>query len=251
MYDYTGGVSLIALAESIYGLNGCKSLVFMFLDLMGIGDVFGITLLNPTWWYMSAMQVSILFLAISYVLLEKRIGILWILMVLWIGHYDQSNLYMCCVLSCMTGACIYEYKIIDRIHKVTNLINEKMSALIVLVVCICGFIMWNCIKDLFYIHYVSAIFLPIICFLATHYVLNKIMIIKDILNYIGQKSGMLFMLHTFVYSIIEVSAEWVYSFKYAAVTYILVVLITIVISNTILWIEKKIHYFDFVNRIKE
>lgn len=223
----------------------------MFLDLMGIGDIFGITLLNPTWWYMSAMQVGILFLAISYVLLEKSIGILWILMVLWIGHYDQSNLYMCYVLSCMTGACIYEYKIIDRIHKVTNLINEKMSALIVLVVCICGFIMWNCIKDLFYVHYVSAIFLPIICFLATHYVLNKIMIIKDILNYIGQKSGMLFMLHTFVYSIIEVSAEWVYSFKYAAVTYILVVLITIVISNTILWIEKKIHYFDFVNRIKE
>lgn len=236
---------LNSILITVYGQGGIKGILFWALDACGLNDAFGIPCLNPTWWYLSASQLALMAVAVIYGISKGRIGLAWISLILWAGHGSQTNLYISCMLSCLSGAVLAEYNVIGYFDK------NKKSRLSGLACALVLLVVWYHAKSLFDLHYISSIFLPFSLFLLTHLILNGIPGLSTVLEFIGKNSAYLFMIHTFIYKILTPVSLFVYDSHWAIVVYMRVFIITLIIAIILTKLKEIVGYTKMTNQLKE
>ena len=232
------------------------TVINILLDSLGLSDMFGMSILNPTWWYFSAAHFicfSLFVLSLLCSIRLKRSGYLIIWLTLLVYLFFFPCLYGCMMLSALSGFVICYYNIFGIISKLycKFIKNYIVGYLIETVLLFIGFILWFQLIHIFDPHFVSAIMLPLPIMLLAKDFINKLVGINKFFIFLGKKSAYIFMIHTLVYSVYPFAKEFVFSAKYAFVTYLLVVAISVFGGIIIDRIEEIIGYKKYIKSIKE
>ncbi len=199
--------------------NFVKRIVYLGIDAVGLADLFKTPSLNPTWWYLSALQFCMLFtiiLARASKKIRFEVPLLFILLVI---HY-RFDLYFCCCLSCYIGYYINKSGLLLLLDNKLNTWYKK----IIYVILICVF--WYVGNKILDIHFISSLFLPLLFISSARY-LFKIKVWNSLFLFIGKYSGYIFLTHTLFYMILLPVNQFVYSFKYAFITYLIVLFLSV------------------------
>lgn len=211
---------------TIYGLGQYSAVSVMFrvlISMFGLSKVFHMPDMNATWWYMSAAHIIIAVLPILIKIAKKhclRIVILFLL-----GGYcayikvDYPPL-SACLLASYIGFLVSDSTLFDGQFDIKG-------KLLIFALCIVSIFIGICLMETLSGYFVFS-FLGVAFMMLSKYCLPRIAC-KPI-SIVGKNSDVIFMIHTMVVSLIDLSNNIVFGFKYAAMSYIFVLLVSIAIS---------------------
>lgn len=230
----------------LYSQNHIPVSLSILLDMGGYSDIFRLVKFNPTWWYFGATHVITIAVCLIDWLSKKSYRFLQhvyllAVVILSVLMFVRPILYGCMILSALVGACIYKYNVIEKIDSFVSTVNLRkyIKSIVIFVFSFALLLIWSIgvrYKDP---HFISAIFLPLSCFLLVKEFLK---IECSIFELIGKNSSYIFMIHTFIYSVFCFSSQWVYSFRYAFATYLSVIIFSVLIGCVIDKIEVATNY---------
>lgn len=229
----------------------------IILDMFGCADIFKLNMMNPTWWYFGVSYFFVtalctLILGLRYIKIDKKLAYIVAYCALVAMLFIKPFLYGNVTLSCLTGVLIYKFDIVTRISKTfENRKNVVVGRTVEMVCILIAFLLWYFLARHLDTHFVSAIILPPVFMLVVTDYIQHIPVAKNVLAFIGKYSAYVFMIHTFIYNIFTYSSDFVYSFKYAIVTYLLVLGISLCTGIFIDCVEVKLGYKCIIEKLKE
>lgn len=201
---------------SFYG-SGKQGLLQLFCDSIGFSAILGTPMLNGTWWYMKIAYVLI-FLVPLLAMVVKKTGKTALLLGFFLPFviqmdFEVERYFFVAVLGVVAAS----------ENWVEKLMNLKIHPVVWWLVAVLGgalscLIRQNAVVKEYYCNYVDAIVaLFIVC--STVMTLGRVPIVNSILKFLGKHSMNIFLAHTFFYLIVW--RKYVYYFKYAIVTFII------------------------------
>lgn len=220
---------------TVYG-TGRQGLLNMLLNATGL-HTFAVTpSLNPTWWYMSLAYTLILLVPFLALLIRKTgysILIISLILPTIIPIEDITNRYL---FTIVMGICAAYGKWPEKLInlKYPNPLKWFVS-LCLLMACIVlrqnDFIQYN------YLFFVDA-FISLFLLYFTGVLLADIPVLKNVMHFIGKHSLNIFLLHTFFYATLW--QEYIYHFKYAGITFLLLLGVCLAYSVVLEFIKSKL-----------
>lgn len=236
----------------VYG-DGWKSIFYFVLDGLGLGKLMGTPLFCLTWWYMSLAFLLIILFPFVY----KQIGkYQWVLLVASIAiprafGFTQTDLVRY-LFAYIMGMCFSEQNLLAKIK--LNLLN--------------GGIFLKICKFIFFVLGLAVIircrqnarigweFLDFWDGFAATYVIvfsyvyiSELRVINKWFELLGKHSMNIFLIHSFYRDIYF--HEFTYSFYYAWLDYLVLLLISLVTSIAFEWLKKLIRYQVIVNKLRK
>ncbi len=208
---------------SLYG-NGKQGLLLLLCDGIGMAQFFGTPTLNETWWYM-ALAYTFIFLVplLAFCVKKVGIGLLWIafFVPMMVGLNSDMGRYL---FVAVFGVCAAYGNWFGKIF------NLRLHPAVKWCIGIVGFagcilLRQNAVVKDYFADYVDApVAFFVICFAVM--LLGTVPGLKQILGFIGKYSMNIYLVHTFFYLILF--RDFIYRFKYAAVTFLLLVAVSLV-----------------------
>lgn len=229
---------------SLYG-KGKQGLLFMLCDATGLSPVLGTPMLNETWWYMKVAYVLI-FLVPLLSLLVKKMGnamLLFAFFAPFVVTFDKDIERYFFVAA--FGVCAAYGNWFSKV------INLKMHAIFkwgigILGSVVCVLVRQNAVVKDYFWNYVDA-FVAFFMICAIVMTLGSVPVLDNILAFLGKHSMNIFLMHTFLYLI--VFRKYVYYFQYAIVTF-LILLVTSLLYSVVLELLKK-YVTIFLKKLKK
>lgn len=203
----------------IYGAN---KILNIFIDFMGLADLFSTPTYNATWWFMSLIIVLYLILPILKLILKRSpIALVIIAMILRNFNiftlYSDLNRYL--IVFCL-GMIFSEFNLFDKLR---NLNKSKIDRLIVTII----FLIFGMFS-----RYKLGKLYDVVAAFAIIFISNNIFAnikgFNSILELLGKHSSNIFMLHTFIYKYFF--NEYFAKLKYWLLMYIVLIVSTLTIS---------------------
>lgn len=214
--------SINSFLQNVYGAGKIKAIGYFLIDSFTLADLGKTPTLNPTWWFLSATQFVIFGSLIIFSIAKKSnlLFVIYFFLIMCQIHYGVDNLYVNCLIAGITGGGIYMYSVIERISSCFK--NMRFGIIIEAILLLFLCFVWYVLKSFVDIHFISAILIPIIVFCFIHDYVSKVKYISLFFYKVGSISSYIFLLHTMFYLIVTPIRNFCYSFKYAIVTYLLV-----------------------------
>lgn len=234
----------------IYGLGEYNSISIAFriaIDMLGLRCLFHMPTLNLTWWYMSVEHV-IIFILPLLIEVSKKLRIKTVVLAIIIGYcaYVEKTSasfyggFSCNLLAAYIGYYIGDTKAFE--HDL-NMKSSVMVCLFCLVLMIAGITLLETLNT-----YFAFSFLGITVMLYVRYSnLLHAKGIENILAFVGKNSGIVFMVHSFFLSILE-CFSFIYDYKYALVTYIVTMLLSLAVGVVANGLLKTKRYQGFLQK---
>lgn len=230
---------------SRYGENKVEQIGNFILDMLGVGNIFGSTLLVQTWWYLSLTVMVVIFMPFS-VTMYKKYGWTLVLMVLVLGsllvkEFERLTSWL---LLIPIAICFADQKVLERIRgfKVVNnwFLNKLLKFIIMTVMLWVLFRLrltdWGYHNLRFALN--AAVPMMVICW--SYEFIIELPAIKQILQFLGQHSANIFYVHSFIRGIWL--QEFLYSFKYAVLILLVLLIVSLCASFLCEGIKKLLHY---------
>ena len=244
----------LAFLFQTYGATKRDVVIGAAFDMFGISSLFSRPKLNNTWWYMGAAHCIIIFIPILIKLaklIKSKTAILLALIVyVGFGQNTAGSQYRACVLAAFIGVCMYEGKIIERVDKFFA--QKKFGRIFEFVIYVVAvwFVLWFKASGALGGYYLWALTVPFTLFIVNDFI-SKIKGVNFLLAKLGTYSGLIYMLHTFVYKIIPRLNGITYSMEYAWQAYIFVLAVTLGLSVLLTTVLKLVRYDRLILKIKE
>ncbi len=233
---------------TIFGLGEYNSVSIIFriiINMFGLNALFHMPTLNPSWWYLSVAHIINFVLPIFIKIAEsKRIkNVVLAIIVVYCAYvtkdsYSYQGGFSSNLMASYFGYYIGTTEIFERSNNITNSIAAAIffacatlldvSLLETLDTYFCFSIMGICL--MIFVKY----FRPI-----------HIEIIEKPLSFFGKHSGTMYMIHNFV-----IDSFLHFPMKYAAMVYVLVLLVTLLISAVVDRIFGMMPYKRFLNKMQ-
>ena len=216
---------------TVYGDNLLIRIAYIFIDAMGLADIFHTPTFNATWWYMSYAILLVFFTPVLIKLCKEIKYALIPIAILLPRFFTISNIYTTFYVYLFTlvlGITAAEF---DWYKKIQNFFHKKIYLDIVICL-IMGFFLSYLRLTIGCFDVVDGLLSFIICYMVFR-IIAKIPVLNTLLALIGKHSYNLFLTHTFING--YYFSDFIYSFGY----WLLIVLIEIVITLMLsLCIEK-------------
>ena len=236
----------------VYG-HDFRSVVYMIIDALGLAKLLGTPLFCLTWWYMSLAIVLIMIFPFVHSMMEKY---QWIVVVASIivpracGFGQSTDLFRY-LLAYTLGMYFAQHDLLARIKErfmEQNMARKLLSLIVSLiglaVIIKCRQNAWIGWKYLDFWDGFAAMYVIVISYI---YILNGKWIVKG-LGFLGKHSMNIFLIHSFYRDVFF--HEFTYSFYYAWLDYIVLMVISLVTSMVLEWFKKLIRYEKFIDWVK-
>lgn len=233
---------------SLYG-EGKQGILLMLCDATGLSAVLNTPMLNATWWYMKIAYVLI-FLIPLLTLIVKKVGNVALLLAFFapcvisfdsdIERYFFVAAFGVCAAYGKWPEKIMNFKINPVFWWAGTALGTILSVLI----------RQNAlVKDWFW-NYVDA-FIAFFILCATVMTVGRVPVVNKVLGFIGKHSMNIFLVHTFFYMIVW--RKYIYYFKYAVVTFLILLGVSLVYSVLLEFIKSNIFKFQkfFKKKVKK
>ena len=236
----------------VYG-HDFRSVVYMIIDALGLAKLLGTPLFCLTWWYMSLAIVLIMIFPFVHSIMEKY---QWVVVVASIivpracGFGQSTDLFRY-LLAYTLGMYFAQHDLLARIKErfmEQNMARKLLSLIVSLiglaVIIKCRQNAWIGWKYLDFWDGFAAMYVIVISYI---YILNGKWIVKG-LGFLGKHSMNIFLIHSFYRDVFF--HEFTYSFYYAWLDYIVLMVISLVTSIVLEWFKKLIRYEKFIDWVK-
>lgn len=208
-----------------YG-EGKQGVLAFILDAFGLSHLFGTPMMNMTWWYMSVAYTLVFFVPLMAFLCKKTghsfIGIAFLLPFLLPLENDISSYFFVMALGIVSAYGNWFEKIINsKIPAAVRIIIE--IALIALGV----FIRENAFVQEKILYFTDALIAFVIILFAADCI-GAVPGLRKVFAFLGKHSMNIFFTHTFFYLILY--RNYVFRFRYAIVTYLIVLACSLLLS---------------------
>ena len=222
-----------------YGNNIKEIILYMFIDIMGLADLFSTPTLNPTWWYMSMAIAIIVIIPFIMYLVEKftAIMVLVLFVILTQGNALNSvlNFYL---FSVVLGVVSYETRLFDKINQIGKRSRFKFG-LTVLVEVFLLLVLLSLRTNYNFNGIVDGLLALDLAVLVCA-VVGKIPLVSKGLKLLGENSANIFLLHNQLYSFYFLA--FFYSFKYWFLIFGVLTGVSLIVSYGVDWLKNKIGY---------
>lgn len=222
------GVTIRTL-QAVYGENIQQCLLSILLDMLGVADLFGLQILNPTMWYMSAAHIIIVGGTVyDYFDKKTRMGTEILALLIMYGATHQGEVLFDCLLAGCIGVWLYSHRILQ---KISLFFSGKCKRIIELLVLLLLFWVYIFIdrSELIDFYYLAALFMCLTLIITNDY-LAYIPVLNKIMYFLGERSSVIFMIHTYYIVVWKRFSCFVYSFQYAWQTFAIVLIMCLVVS---------------------
>lgn len=235
-----------------YGQGIVNHVCNFILDMFGLSSFFDTPMLTTTWWYLSLTVLFIVVLPFAIALYKKYsiliIPLTIICLLLGVEEVDNMNRWL---LVIPLGICFADLKWFQKIYqwirlnKVTCWIKRVIIYFIFIVLIYLRPHPWGWA----HIRLIVNSLIPVIMILILYDCFYKKRKINSIFEFLGRHSANMFYIHTFIREI------WfnklTYSFRYAGLILIFLLIVTICLSILIEYFKKLIRWNDKLRRVKE
>ena len=220
--------------KSLYGA-GRQGALLLLTDGLGLSMFFGTPTLNNTWWYMEIAYILI-FLVPFLTWLAAKVGYPILLIAFFLPHAvtiepDLRRYLFVAVF----GVCAACGKWPEK------LLNLKLHPAFQWLAGIAGFVLCVLIRQNYMVHeyYIHLADAPIALFLIylAAALLGSLPVLGRALAFVGKHSMNIYLVHTFFYQMLW--RQYIYQFKYAGITFLLL-LISCILYSVLLETIKKI-----------
>jgi hypothetical protein len=235
----------------IYG-TGKKSIVYLLIDSLGLAHLFETPTLNATWWYISLAIIIILIMPLL-IHLYRKYGILIVFLSVLIPRaleLEMSDLTrwlfaMTLGIYCADKDILYKLKNYTLFQsKHLNKIIKCMIATIILI----GFVfIRQSTLGSKYVDIFDGIIPAFIIYYCYEFIID-IKYLREILQFLGKHSMNMFLTHTFIRA--YYFKDFTYSFKYAWLITLVLLITSSILSVAIEYLKKLLHYKMLVNKFK-
>lgn len=237
-----------------FGKGIVRGAVYMLLDFLGLSHFFATPTLNASWWYMSAAVVFILFIPFL-VRATKKIGwfsafvaVVVVPRVLFNGEFFGAMGIYTFILPVYFGALFAEYKVFEKIDEFKLLKNKVINEILLfvggIVLIFISIYIWIRVPYtvLWEYHYgIAPLFVIAFC---NRFIFKKrgaiSKCIRAVFAFLGKHSMNIFIFHSFIR--VNLFKDFVYSFKYPALTILVLLLMSLVVSIVVELVKKLIRY---------
>lgn len=251
--------TLIFVGYNPYG-KGVSFVCNLIIDMLGLAGLLHTPLLIGTWWYMSFALVIILLMPFT-VAMYKKYGILAIvpyavLPVLFVPQFrstDELTNMTRWLLTIPLGIIFADSDILVKLKSVKLFRNKAVTKIFKFV--ILTFILFCLLKlrntgwgkEKFY-YYISSI-LPVYFVYYLYEFATDVPVLNPVMDFFGRHSSNIFYMHTFIRAIWF--PKFTYSFKYAVLTFVFMVIGSLILSFAVEGIKKLIRWNKFVKFITD
>lgn len=235
--------------------SGLTRVLYVFLDMLGVADLFNTPMLMATWWYLSLALIQILLMPALFCF-YKRFGAV---LTLGLGFFlptalqlDMSELVRW-LPAMVLGLWFADQDILVKIRnfKIPHL-NGTATLIVELIVGLAALYLSIYIKNSAFgsnhLNLVDSL-TPLVVIVFTDLFLNRIPGLRTILMILGQYSMNIFLFHNFI------RARWFEAFSYSFHYWWLIVLVLVadnlLISIVIEWFKKRTGYQKFTAWVEE
>ena len=214
--------SLAGVLTSVYGDDKIHVVYNMILDMLGLSNLVGANMLNPTWWYMASAHLIIFAVPLALILmkhLEKYHAETGLLVFLWLYtafHQEGvSYIFQYCVLAGITGAYLRRNRVIERISAGFSTVKGRILEAVLIV---CLLVVYHLLYDHSGLntYFITAMFAPVTMIIVKDYI-SKIRFVNTLLQVPGRYSAIIYMSHTFFIRV-GFLHDTAYHFRYAFMT---------------------------------
>lgn len=241
----------------IYFSEGILYGIFQYIvSFLGLARLFEMPNLVYTWWYMSAAVMAVVIVPILNYIAKNKVGYTGSFLLLWlIPHfigleYQGDTKPFTYILVLFLGCACAENKLFSKvkawrcnIHSGVWKVIKWIAALIVLVICFKEYAVF--LKEGQW-----EIALNIIPFVITYLCYEYICPIPyldNILEYIGNHSLNIFLIHTFIRGVYL--ADFIYSWRHFMVVNMILLGMSIAASYIVEYLKKLVKYDIFIEKV--
>ncbi|MEG1945079.1 MAG: acyltransferase family protein [Oscillospiraceae bacterium] len=231
---------LLRNPEKFFGSN-IYDIAFWFLsDFLGLSYLFGVTTLNPTWWYMSVAIILIVIMPLLICFVKKFGAFISLsLVVLFPAIIDYRHILSPYMLAATLGICFSQYGLFEKCF--ASITKKTLYKILTLIFCVsfisCTIWFRETIGILYYI--TDAISAALVCFVCCLYI-GKTPLLNTVLEFIGRHSANLFLIHTFIYN--YWLTDFIFAPKYSVLVLSTLLITTLLISFVLEKIKKLLHF---------
>lgn len=210
---------------SLYG-EGKQSVLLMLCDALGLSSTLQTPMLNGTWWYMKLAYILI-FLVPCMAFLAKKTGTIFLLLAFFTPFVipldsDVERYFFVAAFGVVAALGRWPEKVMNS--KIPGIIWWLLAAVgSVLMVLVRQNAL---VKDYFWNYADAFIAFFIIC--ATTMTVGNVPVLNTVLKFLGKHSMNIFLVHTMFYMV--AFRKYIYHFKYAAVTFVILLGVSLVYS---------------------
>lgn len=232
--------------ENVYGNGRLERCTNILIDGLGLAHVFQTPTINVTWWYMSYALLLVLITPFFIWLIEKtKLMIIPITIIVprflididAIGNPHFITRYL---LALILGIICAKYYFFERAAKISKKILYADIWLFLLLCVAIGIFR----QRIGYFDISEAFLAMIICYLTVRIIPQEVKFWR-ILAFIGKHSLNIFLIHTFIFK--YYFSDFVYSFKYAGLITIVLLVISLFLSILIEQLKKILAYNKLEN----
>lgn len=233
-----------------YG-KGWQGVLYGFLDTVGLAGMFKTPTINETWWYME-LAILIIFVVPLIYFVAKKMGNYTILLAVLLPvavelTFDIKRYYFVIVL----GVLVAVGQWFEKLFEIKVSVAWQAVAGIALLV---GFIIFRQ-NYVVYNEFAYLVDAPIALFVSWFgaRLLSCVPGVSQVLRLLGKHSMNIYFVHTFFY--MAIYQEFIYSFKYAGVIYLVLVAVSLAYSLVLEGIKHFLGFNKFtkwlVNKTRE
>lgn len=221
--------------DALYGLNK-QGMLYLMADATGLSQLLDTPTMLLTWWYMKVAYILVFLVPLLYFMVQK-IGYAILPVAFFLPYVvsmdqDIQRYFFVAVF----GVCAAVGKWPERLFSIRiHPVLRWVLGIVLLIVCV--LIRQNYVVYQTFVAYVDA---PIALFLVyfTCHVLGTIPFIRKALAFIGSHSLNIYLVHTFFYQALW--REFIYSFKYAGLIFVVLLLTTLLYSIILEFFKNKV-----------
>ena len=225
----------------------------MFLDILGLSNLFDTYTLITTWWYMSMIIIFVVIFPLVFKFTQKlkySTAIVIVLILPRIIGYQGSKSPMSFILALIFGMMFADYKLFEKLGKLQLCKNKKLSNILILLISlllvVSIFVVDARVNWGDFCEYTFDI-APVIVICFTKLYIARVPYLRDALHFLGKHSMNIYYIHTFIRC--TYLSFVVYYFSYSLVIWGILMGLSILLSLLIEWLKKITRYQNLVNKV--
>ena len=227
-----------------YNNSFWENVISVIADILCVGRLFGTRLMIPTWWYLSLEVMLIVFLPLLIVFYKKfgwlSVGAILILGTRFLDMQSPMSMYL---FAAPLAVCFADQDVFARLKAwnplriafLSKIFKIICSSVLMVILCMIIETDWGNKQFGFLL---GGIIPAVIIYWAYEFVI-EIPVIKQILEFIGKYSGLIYYIHTFIRGMWLTDVT--YSFPYAWQILLFVLGVSIAIAIAIELVRKLLH----------
>lgn len=230
----------------LYG-KGWQALIYFMLDSLGLSAVFKTPMMNETWWYME-WAIWIIFLVPLLFFVAKKMGNYSIILALLLPSmidltFDFKRYYLVMLLGVLAARGKWFEKLFSW---KAPLVLQGICGVFILFLSIVFRQNYVVYHEFGYL--VDALIAIFLCWLGGR-IITEIPGICQMFSFLGKHSMNIYFVHTFFY--MAIYQEFVYSFQYAGIIFLILVLVSLLYSIILELIKKGLGFYKLLQWIEK